>query len=258
MEKGYTTNQIGAIATLLGGTIWVLTAYASADISGWTRIELGLPILIPLILIPLYLMRKRPAFIIGIINSINGLFMTAFFASAGGAPHWFEFTQPLLDFSFVVVIIIILFNIYFSFKTYRELGAKVHLEPTYTNYQVGAISTLLAVLIWGITSQGFEFQVGIIQPIILVPIAIGWILLPFYFKRARPAFSFGVGISIIVLIGFSVTHYLREEAAIFPSLGEATPLPIFSASLYYIISSITYTVIILCMLFSYLTYKELK
>jgi len=238
--------------------MWVVTAFASGESFGWARPELGVPILIPLILIPLYVMRKRPAFIVGIINSINGLIMTSFLSSMGGAPPWFEFTQPLLDSSFVIVIVIMIANIYFSFKTFKELGAKVRLKPTYTNHQVGAISTLLAMLVWGITSQGFEVQVGIIQPIILVPIAIGWILLPLYIKRVKPTFIIGLVISIVILIGFSITHSLRERAAIFPSLSEASPFLIFSASLYYIISSIIYIVMILCIFYSYLTYKELK
>lgn len=238
--------------------MWAVTAYASGASFGWTRPELGMPIILPLILIPLYVMRKRPAFIIGIINSINGVIMTSFLASAGGAPPWFEFTQPLLDFSFVMVIIIMMANIYFSFQTYKELGAEVRLKPTYTNYQVGAISTLLAILVWGITSQGFEAQFGIIQPFILAPIVNGWILLLFYIKRIKPAFIIGLVFSTIILIGFSITHNLREQVEIFPSLSEATPFSIFSASLYYLVSSIIYTGMILCILFSYLAYKELK
>jgi hypothetical protein len=256
--KNYTANQLGAIATQSSGAMWSITAYATGQVFEYARPEFGWPIIIVLILILPYVMRIRPSYIVGIIMSINGLILTFGHPIVIEAPPWYKFTQPLLDFTFAIVCTIMIVNIYFSYKTFKELGEKVHLKPAYTNNQVGAISTFLAMLIWGTTSQGFEVEKGIALPILLTLIIMGWILLPFYIKRIKPAFIMGLTISILLLIGISITHSLREQAEIFPNLSEASPLYTFSTSLYYFIFSIIYLVIVLCAFFSYVTYKELK
>jgi hypothetical protein len=258
LSKNYSVNQLGAIAAQCGAAFWALTAYSSGQLFEYARPEWTIPIVIAWIIIPLYIMRVRISYIIGIISAANALLLTLSHPTSANIPPWYFFTRPMMHSSFALVCILIIAIIYFSFKSFRELGAKDREEPIFTNNQVGAIATFLSMLVWGTTSQGFELEYEIASPILLILIMIGWIILPFYIKRMKPAFIMGSVIAILLIFGISITHSLREQAEIFPSLSEASPLYAFSAPLYYIIFMIIYLEILLVLFFSFMTYKELK
>ena len=64
----------------------------------------------------------------------------------------------------------------------------------------------------------------------------------------------GVVVVSILIIGVSITNSIRERL-IFPSLSEQPISTLIGSQLYWIFS-IFYTISIVCILFSYLAYKE--
>jgi len=111
----YTSNQTGAIATLLAGSLWGLTATGAVLIIG-AQTATALTVFailqaIAWILVPLYIKLIRWAYIVGIVGLL----------AMPGTPPWYAFTAPVYDFSFVVFYLVILAAIYFSYKSYQEL-----------------------------------------------------------------------------------------------------------------------------------------
>ena len=113
----YTSNQTGAIATLLAGSLWAFTVIgASIGIEDVTF--LVILDIIAWILLPFYIKRIKWSYLIGIIAPIIGL---VGFLVMPGAPPWYTFSSPIFDFSFVILYIVGLALIYFSYNSFKEL-----------------------------------------------------------------------------------------------------------------------------------------
>ncbi len=116
------SNQTCAIITLIGAASWALISVVIASMmnlqSPFALIVFSIMTLVAWILIPLYIKKIKPAFIIGMILLIIGL--SALIVTPGNPP-WYTFTNPtsiVKQFSFILDG---LACIYFSYKSYREL-----------------------------------------------------------------------------------------------------------------------------------------
>ncbi|MHA2063780.1 MAG: hypothetical protein ACXABY_05275 [Candidatus Thorarchaeota archaeon] len=127
MSSDYTRNHLGAIATLFAIALWGLTATGAGDalgrLSATQFLVFGILSAIAWILIPLYLYSFRWSFLVGILVIIIALVGMAF----GGvlnptAIAWYQFTEPVYDLTHLLVYIIGVANIYFSYARYKELG----------------------------------------------------------------------------------------------------------------------------------------
>jgi len=121
----YTSNQTGAIATLLSGALWGLTTIGVAiDVVGleWASLMVfaGL-VLVIWMLIPLYVKRIKPAFIAGIVV----MFIILTVSSPAFLRPLYTFVPlpavSVYDISFGVFDLVGLAFIYFSYKSYKEL-----------------------------------------------------------------------------------------------------------------------------------------
>jgi hypothetical protein len=253
----YTNNQTGAMVTIISGAMWSLTTHICGSVLGYSVEETLLPVIIVWILVPFYIKLIRPAFIAGLILSIFGFILTFSHPSITRAP-WYFFEQPFFHFTFILFLLSAIACIYFSYKSFKELSAKVREKPTFTNNQVGAITTLLAIIYWATVTQGLEEVCGIASPTLIIVIAICWIMLPFYIKRISGTFIAGIVVLLSLIVGVSATHSLREQAEIFPSFIEVDPLGMFTVSRYYSLFILFYLISFVCIYFSYGSYKELK
>lgn len=122
MEKNYTTNQTGAIATLVGGNMWALVSLGVTivylEASSSTIMMMSIMLLISWILVPLYAKLIRGSFIVGIV--INLIALVALVADPG-EPLWYTFTCVICGIEHVAAYLIALACIYFSYKSYKEL-----------------------------------------------------------------------------------------------------------------------------------------
>ena len=121
MVRTYTSNQTGAIATLLASVIWGLTAHGVGLMLDQTHSIYAVLIAIGWILLPFYVKLVRRAFIVGIYVWIIALCYLAITPSLLRTTLWYAFTEPLYHFTFVVFYLISLVGIYFSYKSYKEL-----------------------------------------------------------------------------------------------------------------------------------------
>ncbi len=120
--QNYTFYQAGANATLLAIAIWSLTSLGFHTMTplGMDTLELtllGTLTIICWILVPLYWMRVWWSYIAGIGLIIGGL--------GGGATiaAWyrvFRFSGSFYNFSIIIIYIIGLVGIYFSYKAFTE------------------------------------------------------------------------------------------------------------------------------------------
>jgi hypothetical protein len=113
----YTTNQTGAIATLLAGSLWAFTV-VGATIGVEDVTFLLILDLIAWMLLPFYIRRIRWSYLVGIVAPIIGLIG---FLVMPGTPPWYIFSSPIFDFSYVLLYLVGVALIYFSYKSYKEL-----------------------------------------------------------------------------------------------------------------------------------------
>ena len=117
LTKLYSSNQTGAIATLLAGSLWAFTVIGASimveDVTFLVILDL-----IAWILLPFYIRRVKWSYIVGIVAPIIGLIG---FAVMPGTPPWYTFSSPIFDFSFVILYLVGIALMYFSYKTYKEL-----------------------------------------------------------------------------------------------------------------------------------------
>ena len=208
----------------------------------------------------------KSVYIAGTVLSAFGAVTTMLLPYLPGRPTtaparaltWFMFGQPLIHFTFAIFIIICIACIYFSCRSYKEFGAKVREKPIYTDSQSVAIATLLAIIMWGTTTQGLESEFGIAQPTLLLLLVTAWIMLLLYTKRIRPAFVMGIIVLVILVVGISATHGLREQVGVFPRLADIPPFFDLTVAQYYSLFSIFYLTSVVCIYFSYRSYRELR
>jgi len=120
----YTSNQTGAIATLLASALWVTAATGTAIITGSipesSIAVFGILNIIAWIFVPLYVKRVRWSYIIGIILAIIALLGITIQGSSIPTP-WWTFTSPVYSLSYLASNLIMLAGIYFAYKSYQEL-----------------------------------------------------------------------------------------------------------------------------------------
>jgi len=73
-------------------------------------------VLVVWMLIPLYLKKIKPAFIVGIIVVVMGLITLV---ASPGTPPWYTFTNPVSVVKELLFVLDTLACIYFSYKSYR-------------------------------------------------------------------------------------------------------------------------------------------
>jgi len=120
----YTSNQTGAIATLLASALWATAATGTAIITGSipesSIAVFGILNIIAWIFVPLYVKRVRWSYIIGIILAIIALLGITIQGSSIPTP-WWTFTSPVYNLSYLASNLIMLAGIYFAYKSYQEL-----------------------------------------------------------------------------------------------------------------------------------------
>jgi uncharacterized membrane protein len=121
--SSYTSNQKSAIATFLFAALWALISLEIAIRMGLQSPSaltvFAIMTIIAWILIPFYLKKIKPVFIIGIIVLVLGLI--GLFASPGNPP-WYSFSNPISVVKEGSFVLDGLACIYFSYKSYKELS----------------------------------------------------------------------------------------------------------------------------------------
>jgi hypothetical protein len=121
----YTSNQTGAIASLVGGNMWALVnlgvAIVYLNTSVYSIMIMSIMLVIGWILVPLYAKLIRGSFIVGII--INLLALIALTADPG-TPPWYTFACAICGFIHVAAYLVALACIYYSFQSFKELKLK--------------------------------------------------------------------------------------------------------------------------------------
>lgn len=186
MPKGYTSNQTGAIASLLAINIILMVNYIifrqKADIGVmkqiwvYTELELNIGyitkildftqavfvilIILGWILLFFYIKLKRPVFIIGMFFSLICLILYAIEScvySSVADYLWYgdfigcfllNFTEPLNQFFNAFHYVFFILGIYFAYRSYKELKIGTRIASNFTSNQTGAIACLLGVLTW--------------------------------------------------------------------------------------------------------------
>ena len=125
MPKGYTSNQTGAIATLLAGILWGFTIFGvTIKESPMAMVAMQVFLVLVIIgwvLVPLYIKRIRLSYIMGIIIMIIVLIGLLVVIPTPSSSPWYLFDTPIYNFSFIIAYLIILASIYFSYKSWKEL-----------------------------------------------------------------------------------------------------------------------------------------
>ena len=123
MASSYSSNQTGAIATLLAGALFGIMAFGGTMISADSQLPSAstvfmVLIVIAWILIPFYAKRIKLSYVVGFILEIialGGLIIDP------GTPPWYVFAHPVFNFGFVIFYLIGIACIIFSYKSYKEL-----------------------------------------------------------------------------------------------------------------------------------------
>lgn len=197
-EATYSSNKVGAIAFLSATLMWGIAAYGIARIFGFANpLVLPIMIIISLLLIPLYAKRINLAYLVGIVQGIFFVIIFAVYPGLVGAPSWSEFTFTRFHVAYILLYLVLVALIYFSYRSMNETSAK----PTYTLNQTGTIATLFGIVVWAQTISWVYSALAGIQELVLPIMTIVYIiLLPFLIKPVKIAFIIGMIIGIITMI----------------------------------------------------------
>ena len=121
MPKTYTFNQTMAIACAFALSMWGLTAHAVSRMQGVIVPLYTVLVIVVWILVPLYIMLIRHAFIAGIFTIVLVMCYLAILPTVMHAIEWYTFARGLMDFTYIIIYIIGFAFIYFAYKSYREL-----------------------------------------------------------------------------------------------------------------------------------------
>jgi hypothetical protein len=129
-KAGFTFYQTGAVAAMLVVAVWGLAVLLSLLVTpgGADRMELtylGTVIIAYLVLVPLYWKRVRWSYVAGIVL-IFGLFVGAGYAAWEGVLF---FSWSAYNLSVIIVYIIALMGLFFSYKSFRELPSMRRKRP---------------------------------------------------------------------------------------------------------------------------------
>jgi len=240
-EAKYTSNQVGAIAFLSAIMMWGWATYGIARIFGfWNPLIFPIMIIVSLLLIPLYAKRINLAYIVGIALGIFAAIIFAVYPPLVGAPPWSEFTFTRFHVAYILLYLVLVALIYFSYRSMNETSTK----PTYTLNQTGTVATIFGIVVWAITLFPSYSALGGTQELVLPIMTIVYlILLPFLIKPVKIAYITGMIIGIITMIW----------TLIYPSLTGASPWYEFTAP----VSQSSFVVYYLFTLaFIYFTYRS--
>jgi len=117
------TSQKIALVTMTFAALWAALSIVIATLmnlqSKFALTIFGFMTILAWILIPLYLKRKKGAYVLGIGLLILGLF--GLFASPGN-PAWYTFVNPVSIVKELSFNINSIFGVYFSYKSFREVS----------------------------------------------------------------------------------------------------------------------------------------
>ena len=242
----YTSNQAGAIAFLSAIMMWGIAAYGIARIFGFAN-PLVLPIMIifNLLLLPLYAKRINLAYLVGIVQGIFFVIIFAIYPGLVGAPPWSEFTFTHFHISYILLYLVLVALIYFSYRSMIETSTKA----TYTTNQTGTVATLFGIVVWTLTFSWTYSAFGGIQELVLPIMTIIYlILLPFLIKPVKIAFITGMIIGIITMIWTLIN----------PSLTGAPPWYAFTAPALQYSYIVYYLFTLVFIYFAYRSHAELE
>ena len=121
MPKTYTFNQAMAIACVLAGVMWGLTAYAVAIMSGTSSPLYAVFVVIGWIIALSYIMLISHFFIAGIFWLACSMLYLMITPSILGTSEWYLLERGLFDFTYFIWYLISIASIYFSYKSWKEL-----------------------------------------------------------------------------------------------------------------------------------------
>ncbi|MCW4032728.1 MAG: hypothetical protein NWF08_04980 [Candidatus Bathyarchaeota archaeon] len=228
-EATYTSNQAGAIAFLSANMMWGIAAYGIAKIFGHANpLVFSIMIIVALFLLPLYAKRVNLAYIVGIVLGIFAAIIFAVYPPLVGAPPWSEFTFTRFHVAYILLYLVLVALIYFSYRSMNETSTKA----TYTLNQTGTVATLFGIVVWALTfSWGYSAFGGIQELVLPIMTIIYLILLPFLIKSVKIAYITGMIIGIITMIWTLINPSLTGA----PTWYESTaPVIVYNFVVYYI------------------------
>jgi hypothetical protein len=102
---------------LLAGALWAFTVVgASVGVQDVTF--LAILDAVAWVTVPFYARRVRMGYLVGIVAPIFGL---VGLIALPGTPPWYVFSSPIFDLSYVMLYMVGLALLYFSYKSYKEL-----------------------------------------------------------------------------------------------------------------------------------------
>ena len=123
---------------------------------------------------------------------------------------------------------------------------------TYNLNQMGAIATLLATALWGVTATGAGIALGRLDSssatVFGILTIIVWILIPLYLKLFKWGYIVGIIVFLVALILMTLNPVLSPGAV--PWFAFAEPIYDFSHVLVYLVMKVG-------IYFAYTSYKEL-
>ena len=126
------------------------------------------------------------------------------------------------------------------------------MASTYNLNQMGAIATLLATALWGVTAIGAGIALGRLDASSAVVFGIltiiVWILIPLYLKLFKWGYIVGIIVFLVALVLMTLNPVLSPGSV--PWYAFAEPIYDFSHVLVYL-------VMIVGIYFAYISYKEL-
>ena len=111
-----------AIACAFALSMWGLTAHAVARMQGVIVPLYTVLVIVLWILVPLYILLIRHAFIVGIFAIALVMCYLAILPTVMDIIEWYTFARGLMDFTYIVCYIIGFAFIYFAYKSYKELS----------------------------------------------------------------------------------------------------------------------------------------
>ena len=119
---------------------------------------------------------------------------------------------------------------------------------SYTANQTGAIACLLASVVWGLTAHAVALMLGLSNPVYMIFIVAGWVLLPLNIKLVRHAFVIAIFILAVPMGYIAFLTSLLGTAAWFT----------FSRGLYDFTYVVWYLTALFGIYFCYRSWKELQ
>jgi len=255
-EAVYTKSQAAVIALTLSMLNGLILGHGYAWLQGFAT-PVYWWIMLYLALLPLYIRLVSRAFLMGILGYVTMIIWVIFYPLLLSENLWWMLYAPVYNLAYYVFFFGNITGIYWAFKSFKQLEARdlarefrkrKSVEASYSLNQVGVIAALYNIAFMGIDFYGSSILFGFDHFFYPILIIAAWILLPFIIKLIKPAFIFGIILSVITMV------YI----GIFPSLTGMEPWYIYAPRLYNFAYVIFYSITILGIYFCYETYKELK